>query len=91
MIKDIDWFILIDNNKLTTLIDKNNDIFKNSPGNVEILLSKTKLEHSKRIFGLDERHRYVITEVDIINGIEKMKSNILNTVKEDNTHLTLYI
>ena len=91
MIKDIDWFILIDKNKLITLIDKNNNIFKKSPGNIEILLAKTKLEHSKRIFGLDERHRYVITEVDIINGIEKIKNNLLNTIKEDNTHLNLYI
>jgi len=91
MIKDIGWFILIDNNNLITIIDKNNDIFKKSPGNIEILLAKTKLEHSKRIFGLDRRHRYIITKIDIINGIEKMKKNLLNTVKEDNNHYNLYI
>ena len=90
MIKDIDWSILMNKNHLILLIDKNSDVLKKSPGNIEILLTKTKLEHSKRIFGLDKRHRYVITEVDIINGLNKMKSNLLNTVKED-SHLNLYI
>ena len=57
-----------------------------------ILLTKTKLEHSKRVFGLDKRHRFILTENDITNGLEKMRNNLLNKKDEqDNNYQSLYI
>ena len=92
MIKDINWDILFDKEELIQIINKNNEVFKNSPANIEILLTKTKLEHSKRIFGLDKRHRFILTKKDIINGLEKMRNNLLNKKEEqDYNYRLLYI
>ena len=92
MIRDIKWDIILNKDELSEIIDNNDDIFKKSPGIIEILLTKTKLEHSKRIFGLDKRHRFILTKEDIINGIEKMKNNLLHKKEEkDDKYSLLYL
>lgn len=51
------------------------DFFKNNGGDTEILFSKIKIAHSKRIINLDSTAKRMITSDDIHNGIELYKKD----------------
>ena len=54
------------------------------------MFNKSKLEHSKRVFGLDERHKFVLLKEDLMNAIKNIKKNKL-FLKEDKFPSNLYI
>jgi stage V sporulation protein K len=89
MIKEIKWQLGCDKENIISIIKENKDLFKHAGGDIELLLSKAKITHSKRVFSLDPEHMYILTKKDIENSIEMMKNNRLDE-EEDLSKLTMY-
>jgi hypothetical protein len=72
-IKEINWSYIFEKNYIDKIIKDNKDIFKYGGGSIETFLSKCKMLHSKRVFLLDNHHKFILTEKDIENSIEYLK------------------
>ena len=79
MLKEANWEISISQKEIGEIIEKNKKYFKNAGGDIETFLTKSKMEHAKRIIGLDKIHKFVLTKKDLENGILLVKRN-----KKDN-------
>ena len=90
MISDINWYIEVDKNDITLIIKNNMDLFKNSAGDIEKFISKCKIIHTKRIFTLDNKYRFIFTKNDIEETVSFLKK-IKDKTKEDSTFLNMYI
>ena len=88
MINENKWDLLVDVDFLKDVISKNDDIFKNAGGSCEVLFSKIKLVHSKRIFGKSSSLKFKITEDDITNAVELMKK--YNSMQEKKKNYDYY-
>ena len=86
-IKDINWDTTISINDLALIIKENSTIFKNLGGSIENLITRSKMCHAKRVFALDECHKFIITVEDIKNAINQLKENDIN--EPDNKVLNL--
>ena len=76
MVNNIDWSI--DNNSINTdFFEKNQNYFENYGRDMEILLLKTTICHSKRVFCLDEKKKTIITKDDLENGFKLFKAYII--------------
>jgi len=73
MINENHWELDVSMDFLKNCIVKNPDIFKNAGGSMELLFSKIKLAHSKRVFGKIDSVKFKITEQDINSSIEMVK------------------
>ena len=51
---------------------------------IEGLITKIKLVHSKRVFGLENEYKFIILEEDILTAIEMMKKNNMERLKKVN-------
>lgn len=69
------WEITIDLEEITNMIKENKIYFRNSGGDIETFLTKCKMEHAKRIIGLDSIHKFVLTKKDLQNGINLVKKH----------------
>jgi Holliday junction resolvasome RuvABC ATP-dependent DNA helicase subunit len=105
-VKDIGWKIITPNvamngnescqpNNISNTIcvnwfAKNAHYFEYFGRDIEILLSKTKIAHSKRVFGLDEHLKKMITLQDLENGLKVYlrNENVINRV--NNKYFTDY-
>ena len=90
MVKKKEWDIIITEKTLIKIIEDNIKLFNGLAGDMENLFNKSKLEHAKRVFGLDQRHKFVLLKEDIENAIENLKKNKL-FLKEDKFPSNLYI
>jgi SpoVK/Ycf46/Vps4 family AAA+-type ATPase len=93
-VDDIGWKIYVDemnansSNSKTKKIDvewfeKNKDIFKFYGRDIETLLSKTKIAHSRRVFCLPENEKKIITIEDLDKGFEiYLKNDDIKKKKE---------
>lgn len=70
----IGWETVITEEFLEKLFRKNQNIFSDAGGSVELYLTKCKIAHSRRVFGRDSTEKYIITEPDLIEGISLMES-----------------
>jgi len=68
---DIKWF------------EKNKSHFKCFGRDIETLFAKTKIAHSRRIFGLDASFKKIITKEDLDKGLTMYLKNEDNKKKED--------
>ena len=80
-IKDINWYIK-DNNIKIDFFEKNKELFKYYGRDIEILVMKTTIAHSKRVLCLDEKEKTILTDKDIDNGLELFKEHIDNDNKD---------
>ncbi len=77
MINEVDWKINVSLESLSEFIKKNNSCFKNFGGDIETFLSKCKMAHAQRVFSLEDRHRFIITQEDLDKAIElTLKNNM---------------
>ena len=77
MINEVDWKINVNLSDLSEFIKKNNSCFKNFGGDIETFLSKCKMAHAQRVFSLEDRHRFIITQEDLDKAIElTLKNNM---------------
>ena len=93
-VRDIGWNILDDstqdssNKKNKKQIDvkwfeKNKDYFKFYGRDIETLLSKIKMVHSKRVFGKEEREKRKISYEDLEKGLEMFLKNTDQKKREE--------
>jgi SpoVK/Ycf46/Vps4 family AAA+-type ATPase len=80
MLKDIGWKTTVTNKELEEIIKKEKELFKHAGGSVENWISKVKLAHSRRVFPLDPKDKYMLSIDDFKEGIKRMK----NTTKDEN-------
>jgi SpoVK/Ycf46/Vps4 family AAA+-type ATPase len=84
MIRETNWTLQVDKEKMLKIIESNKDIFIDAGGSIEGLITKIKLVHSKRVFGLENEFKFIILEEDISSAIEMTKRNNMERVKKIN-------
>ena len=92
-IKDINWNIVSNNELYIKWFINNKDSFKGYGRDIETFLSKTKIAHSRRIFGKTAENIKTLTLDDMNAGFKIYTNNMLKDKdKEFNTYLinTIY-
>lgn len=72
---EMKWGMSFETKDVIELINNNKDRFKNAGGDIETFLTKCKMIHSKRVFSLSKKHKFVITKEDLINTMEYINKN----------------
>jgi SpoVK/Ycf46/Vps4 family AAA+-type ATPase len=68
MVKEINWNVDFNNKTIVSIIEQNKKLFTNTGGDIETLLTKCKIAHSRRVIGLDiEKKHKNFEEKDTIN------------------------
>lgn len=75
MINESNWETSLEQEEVSEILKDNKKYFPNSGGDIETFISKCKIAHAKRIFGLDKIHKFVLTKEDIENGIVLVKKH----------------
>jgi len=82
-VSDIEWIIADDSNIKVEWFKKNMDYFKFFGRDMETLLAKTKIAHSKRVFCKPENEKKKLTLLDLNKGFEMyLKNNDVKNRKE---------
>jgi len=74
-VADAEWSVLQDSNINKSWFEKNKDYFIYYGRDMETLFAKTKIAHSRRIFGKSECQRKCITLADLNKGLDMFLSN----------------
>ena len=82
-VKDIGWTIDDNSNITSDWFKKNKDYFKFYGRDIETLLSKTKIAHSKRVFCRPETEKKKITIKDLDKGFEIYLNNDDKKIKRE--------
>lgn len=91
MVDDIHWLVNVDKEKILELLKSNEKLFKHAGGDIETYITKCKMAHSKRVFCLDNEHKFVLTIEDLEEGIKMIKENRVDKEEEENmSHLQFY-
>jgi SpoVK/Ycf46/Vps4 family AAA+-type ATPase len=87
MINDCNWKIDVSIENIEEFINQNLKEFENFGGDMETLLFRSKLTHSKRVFGMHPRNKKILSFDDIKKGFEIFKQNKkranLDTISEE--------
>ena len=75
MLKKDDWHVDISKQSLQEIFKKNHNAFCNMAGDIETLVFNSKLEHSSRVFCLDDSEKNKINRDDLIEGIQLLKKS----------------
>ena len=75
MVKDIGWEIVADAKIMSDWFKKNKDYFHFSGRDIETLLTKIKIAHSRRVFCLPEKDKKRINLKDLDKGLEIFLKN----------------
>lgn len=89
-VHDMKWIIDVDKDEIKQIIETNKDMFKNSGGDIETLLSKCKMTHAKRVFSESNDKKFILTLQDLKDGLEMMKLH-KGTQKTDDVPFGMYI
>jgi len=83
-VEENDWIIdnTLTDQSITEILRKSGYEFKNNGGDTLLLFEKAKICHSRRVFGLPEIHKKIITADDITSAIKILKNNKVHH-KED--------
>jgi SpoVK/Ycf46/Vps4 family AAA+-type ATPase len=85
-VKEIDWSICENENTITpSWFEKNIEYFKFYGRDIESLLAKTKIAHSKRVFCKDKLYKKKLTLEDLDNGLKLyLKNNETHNNRSNN-------
>jgi SpoVK/Ycf46/Vps4 family AAA+-type ATPase len=75
MVKDTDWDIIVERDYIETIFNKNMDRFKFFGGDVETFLTKCKMAHARRVFSLNDNHKFILIREDIDTAMEMITEN----------------
>lgn len=75
MVRDTEWEVSAESDFAVALFEKEKNLFKNYGGDVETFLSKCKIMHSIRVFGMEPERKFILTKEDILEGIALMKKH----------------
>lgn len=84
----IGWSSIVSDQFLENIINKNSSLFLDAGGSIELFLTKCKIAHSRRVFGRDIVEKFILTEVDMKEGISLMEST---EKKEDKPPYGMYV
>jgi replication-associated recombination protein RarA len=89
MIHNSKWILdkSIEKNDLLDFFLENQKFFPNAGGDVELLLFRTKIEHSSRVFKNIREKKWIISLIDIKNGLESLIQSRDKTPTNENTSL----
>jgi SpoVK/Ycf46/Vps4 family AAA+-type ATPase len=91
MITEIKWQTCVDRKDIIKILKTEKNLFKNAGGDIETFLSKAKMVHAKRIFSLDDDHKFVLTKYDMVNAVTMVKKYRLDKNDiDDNKYLSMY-
>lgn len=76
---------------LTEIIDKNKQLFTSFGGDIENLITKSKMAHAKRIINLQNPNKHVISIEDVRLAIGLMKPNTLQEQQNTESYMHLYL
>jgi SpoVK/Ycf46/Vps4 family AAA+-type ATPase len=83
-VKDIGWEIDDDSNRILDWFKKNKDCFKFYGRDIETLLSKTKIAHSRRVFCKPESEKKKLILKDLDKGFEiYLKNDEIKSKKDE--------
>lgn len=90
-IKDIEWQTTVSEKEMEKMINKNEQHFKNAGGDVENMITMSKMSHAKRVFSLDDHHKFILTSSDLQNALELIhESNKPEVDETDKIHFDMY-
>ena len=70
MIGKIGWSTSFSKTFMTSVFRENKDLFRYSGGDIETFLSKCKIMHSRRVFSLPAKNRFVLSEEDVRDALK---------------------
>ena len=70
MVIEASWDMAMDLKVIADILDQNKKIFTYAGGDMETLLTKCKMFHSKRVITLDSAHKFILTHDDLRGGIK---------------------
>lgn len=91
MVNDIGWEIDTDSKITTDWFNKNKDYFQFYGRDIETLLAKTKIAHSRRVFCLSETYKKKITLKDLDKGLQIFLRNDDIKNRKDEKQFKLYL
>lgn len=91
MIKNIKWEINMTTEEISAFVDTNKKYFKNFGGDIETFLSKCKMAHARRVFSLEDQHRFVLVTEDLDGAKKLLEHNQLVSEKENEIPFGIYI
>lgn len=91
MVNDIGWEIDTDSKITTDWFNKNKDYFQFYGRDIETLLAKTKIAHSRRVFCLSETDKKKITLKDLDKGLQIFLRNDDIKNRKDEKQFKLYL
>ena len=86
-IKDIGWDLAEDSKITSDWFQKNKSYFKYYGRDIETIISKTKIAHSKRVFCKPEEYKKKITFADLENGFNMYINNNEVKKRKENEYL----
>ena len=89
-VNDINWKINIDTDINIKFFQDNINSFPYYGRDMEILLLKTKIAHSRRVFCQPPEEKTIITKIDLEKGFELFKMHIHEKEKVDSTIFSMY-
>ena len=90
MVDEVKWEASVKECEVTEVIKDNKDLFENAGGDIETFLTKCKMVHARRVFGLGPEHKFVLTKKDLEDGVELVKTHKGSKDKDD-TPFGLYM
>ena len=92
MTKDIGWNVTIEEELLLKWFEKNKECFEFFGRDIQSLLSKTKIAHSKRVFCLPENEKRQIIMTDLDKGFDMFlkNENVMKRKKDRETKRYIY-
>jgi SpoVK/Ycf46/Vps4 family AAA+-type ATPase len=91
MIQKGNWETSANISEIQEIIENNKELFENAGGDVETYLSKCKMEHAKRIFGLDDFHKFILTVEDMNRGVEFTRKHKNRDKKPETRPFGMYL
>lgn len=79
-VNDIKWDVSFNIDFISKIIKDNKKFFKYAGGDIETFIGKCKMVHAKRIFNMEQKHRFIITNKDIDNTIIYMKNHAKKSI-----------
>lgn len=86
LLADSGWDHRLDVEWLARLIETNRDLFPCFGGDIETFLSKCRVFHSKRVFTLSAKDKYILIDKDVMTALEYLKG----MAPSDTGHLIMY-
>jgi SpoVK/Ycf46/Vps4 family AAA+-type ATPase len=82
-VKNIRWDLCVSREELINLIEENSKLFSSYGRDIINLISKSKIAHARRVFCLQQKHKFILTKEDILNGIKELEKHKKKDIFEE--------